>query len=424
MNLAMIKRAIARHRFMKDAPAYREFLEEVRADGDVWCVPQREIASWWEQRQEASLTLDAEGRLDTHLENAVVEVDRTELRIPPFPLDSTSPDQGLPTLGTEFSDPFAREVISHLGYGHMLGSPENDPSLESRAARIQLEELRRSAEKHQRFDEKALDRLRNLLREAHRVKGLPELRIWTLPHRDGRPYRAAVSTRYDVDKAIVNLPAIHALEETFGLRSTVYLRPMGLFYGNREIRNYVAKMRGHEVALHGEFVTTAQSRFGTEEAAAIEEKRTLAELVGAEVEGVCMHGGELRTNTTPRTRDAVEAAGYRYETMYRNGYYLPLHLPTTKGVRRTLSIGQHFADISAAGDRSFPVNLRDNFLTHFRAARAVGGVFVPVMHPLYFGIARYLRYPENVYRLGAFLPVFVARAIQIKSGRNYVNTVE
>lgn len=58
-----------------------------------------------------------------------------------------------------------------------------------------------------------------------------------------------------------------------------------------------------------------------------------------------MHGGELTCNYSGDTRAAVEAAGFRYETMWRNGYYLPLHLPDGEGVMRCLSIGQHWADI-------------------------------------------------------------------------------
>jgi hypothetical protein len=341
--------------------------------------------------------------------------------MPPISLDPTLSQSALPLLSPEVCNPFVREVFGHLGYGHMLGSKGTPAQLDMEHLRLLLEELQDSVRQHQRFDEELLTQLRDVLREVHHSRGLPDLRIWTLPHREGRAYRVAVSTRYDVDKAIVNLPAIHALEQEFDLRSTVYLRPMGLFYGAREIRRYLEEMDGHEVALHGEFVTTAESHFKSEAAAAVREKELLSHLSGQEVEGVCMHGGELRTNTTPRTRDAIEAAGYRYETMYRNRYYLPLHLPQDGTVRKTLSIGQHFADITVPGRAEFPMQLRDSFLNHFHKAAAVGGVFVPVMHPLYFNIGNYLRYPENLWRLAAFLPVFASRILRIKAGRSYVN---
>ena len=93
-------------------------------------------------------------------------------------------------------------------------------------------------------------------------------------------------------------------------------------------------------------------------------------MVGREVAGVCMHGGELRTNTSPRTREAIEQAGYLYETMYRNRYYLPLHLPAEEGVRGTLSIGQHFADITVPGDERFSEALTRAFPHVSTPARA------------------------------------------------------
>lgn len=134
-----------------------------------------------------------------------------------------------------------------------------------------------------------------------------------------------------------------------------------------------------------------------------------------------MHGGELRTNTSPRTRSAIELAGYRYETMYRNRYYLPLHLPTADGVMRTLSIGQHYADITTAGTPSFVPDLRDALASCYDEARAAGGVFVPVMHPLYFDVGHYIRQPRSILRVAAFLPRFVGRVVKMKSGQHYSN---
>ena len=194
-----------------------------------------------------------------------------------------------------------------------------------------------------------------------------------------------------------------------------------MFYGRREIRIYLDRVRDHEIALHGEFVSTAENRFGSETAAAAGEKEFLQDLVGREVSGVCMHGGELRTNTTATTRDAIEEAGYLYETMYRNQYYLPLHLPAEHGVRRTLSIGQHFADISVPGTESFSSGLANAFVEQFSAARMVGGVFVPVMHPLYFDLANYLSHPMNLWRIAAFSPRFLVRVARMKTGQQYSN---
>jgi hypothetical protein len=194
-----------------------------------------------------------------------------------------------------------------------------------------------------------------------------------------------------------------------------------MFYGRREIKRYLQRVGGHEIALHGEFLTSAEERFGDEFAAAIGEKALLEEMVDREVAGVCMHGGELRTNTSPSTRDAVERAGFRYETMYRNRYYLPLHLPTEEGMRQTLSIGQHFADITISGDEHFADNLTEAFLDQYTAARQVGGIFVPVMHPLYFNVGNYARKPTSIFRIVAFMPKFLGRVLRMKSGQHYSN---
>jgi hypothetical protein len=41
------------------------------------------------------------------------------------------------------------------------------------------------------------------------------------------------------------------------------------------------------------------------------------------------------------------------------------------------------------------------FIDRFEEAAAVGGVFVPVLHPLYFDLVHCLCRAENIYRLGA-----------------------
>jgi hypothetical protein len=429
MNPALIQRAIQRHRYMQDRPAYREFLEHVRDQGSTWLVPQAEIAEWWEDRQSAIVRCRYEDGtliLECDLERACVEVDGERVlslpaRIDGFP--SADANLQMPAYDADLCSPFFEEVLGHLGYRHIEASPSlgEDEPLAAASIRPLMEAMLTTARKHQRLPERETGLLRGALREAHQRRGLPDFRLWTLPAEAGRPFLSAVSSRYDVDKAIVNLPQIHDLEESFGLRSTVYLRPLGMFYGGREIRGYLDRVRDHEIALHGEFVSSAEERFGNEMVAATGEKQLLQSLTGREVLGVCMHGGELRTNTTSTTRDAIEDAGYRYETMYRNQYYLPLHLPIENRVRRTLSIGQHFADISVPGTGEFPVGLANAFIEQYSLARGVGGVFVPVMHPLYFDLANYLSHPMNLWRIAAFSPRFLVRVARMKIGQNYSN---
>ena len=144
-------------------------------------------------------------------------------------------------------------------------------------------------------------------------------------------------------------------------------------------------------------------------------------MIGEEVKGICMHGGELRYNVTNNTWKAVEEAEFKYDTMYRNQYYLPLHLPDNDGVRKTLSIGQHFADVGISPGPGFVEDLTERFVYHFNEAEKVGGVVVPVLHPLYFGIGNYIFRPTNIFRLAKFTPNFLATIARMRKGQNYSN---
>lgn len=88
MNLGMLTRAIRRHWYMRDRPAYAEFLQHIDLTGDVWKVSQVEVAGWWERRQRSALTLAVVERgtlnVSCPLEGCVVEVDGAELRTAPF----------------------------------------------------------------------------------------------------------------------------------------------------------------------------------------------------------------------------------------------------------------------------------------------------------------------------------------------------
>ena len=430
MNLGMLQRAITRNRYVRNRSAYRELLAHIETHGDVWKAPQREVAAWWQRRQGATLDLRVaeHGTLEVRcgLEGSVVEIGGNELRVPPF----TSPvSSSLPTGATEITfhcDPadqdFAREIFAHLGYAHVTPVYLNDVAdVKQETLKPIFARLRDMANVHQRYGEEDIAALRAAVRAAHERHGVPELRLWTLPHRDGLPYRVCVSPRFDVDKAIVNMPLIHDLEGSHGMRSTAYVRPCGPFYGAREIGRYLERLGGNEIALHGEFVTTARRRFGDEFKAAAAEKRLLEFITGEEAAGVCMHGGELSYNMSQSTRPAIEAAGFKYETMYRNSYFHPLHLPNGLATLRTLTIGQHFADLNVKPGRDFAEELLASLVDRFSKASAVGGVFVPVLHPLYFDLAHYLANVENLFRLGAYMPRYVADVIRLRRGQRYLN---
>jgi hypothetical protein len=88
---------------------------------------------------------------------------------------------------------------------------------------------------------------------------------------------------------------------------------------------------------------------------------------------------------------------------------------------RTLTIGQHFADLNVKPGRDFAEELLASLVDRFSKASAVGGVFVPVLHPLYFDLAHYLANVENLFRLGAYMPRYVADVIRLRRGQRYLN---
>ncbi|MBN1163198.1 MAG: hypothetical protein JXB45_01330 [Candidatus Krumholzibacteriota bacterium] len=429
MNLGLFRRAISRHRYMRDRPAYRGFLEQINSHPGVWKTSQGIIALWWERRQRSSLRLEIVSpgilRVSSPLSDGAVEIEGKTLAVPPLELPVAKeipPGELTLTYHCPVENaPFWEEVLGHLGYAHLAPARDGKADMPGGSFLPLLGRLRQRAEKHQNYDPHDLRELRELLAGMHRRRGLPDLRMWTLPQRGGKVCRVAVSTRYDVDKAIVNLPAIHELEASYGLRSTVYLRPLGVFYGAREIKRYAGKGAEAEIALHGEFVTTAAERFGDEFRAAREEKKRLEDIVEREVAGVCMHGGELRSNLSPLTHRAVEAAGFKYNTLYRNYYYHPLHLPREGSVDRTLCLGQHYADITAKHGPRFGDELLEAFWEKFTEAEKVGGVFVPVLHPLYFDLFRYLRDPGNLLRLSRFAPRYFLTLGRMKKDQRYSN---
>lgn len=429
MNLGMLQRAILRHRLVKNRAPYEALLAHAAARGDVWFAAQREIAAWWEARGQAALDLRVAEpgvlRVSCALTGAVVEAGGADLRIPPFdlPVAADAPPGAIEIsyhCSSMYQD-FAREIFTHLGYGHVSPAYLDDVAdIRTAALDPPLRKLCETAAAHQCYGAEEIAAVRAAVRAAHERRGIPELRIWSLPHRDGSPCRAALSPRFDVDKAIVNMPLIHELEGKYGARSTAYVRPCGRFYGAREIRSYLEVLGANEIALHGEFVTTS-GRFGDEFKAAAGEKRLLEYITGAEAAGVCMHGGELNSNITENTRMAIEGAGFKYETVYRNGYFHPLHLPAGVIPMRTLSIGQHFADLNVAPGPAFERELERALVERFEQAAAAGGVFVPVLHPLYFDLGRYLSRVENLFRLASFMPGYFASIARMRRGKSYLN---
>lgn len=428
MNPRMILRAIDRHRSMLDLKGYEIFLEDMAREERVWRVTQRDFARWWIRREAAVVRfkLQADGVLvESDLSDACIQCEDGRVVSLPTVLPGEVIDERRPVIEVEprFVD-IARRLCRHFGCGHIeiRAGADRDPiglSLTS-----VLEGFGRASRDAKRYPEDRLDAVRQALIEASARAGFPWVCIWGLPAADGRPYRCAFSPRFDVDKAIVNMPRIAALQNRFDVVGTFYLRPVGLFYGAREIERWRHSIPGNELALHGEFVTTAETMQGTESEAARHEKQKLERLLGEHVVGVCIHGGELRTNLSPRTAAAIDEAGFEYETTsYDRPYTRPFYMPNEDAThwRTALTMIRQQDDVTVPLTSDFPTEMARRFRRDLDVAIEQGGVFVPTMHPLYFGVGNYLRYPENVARLIGFVPVFLRRAMQMKSGNVYVN---
>ncbi len=398
MNLGNLQRSFLRYRNVKSRLPYEAFLRHVDAHGGAWKATQRGVAEWWEARGAAGLDLRVVERgtlrVSCALKDAVVEIEGKELRSLPvtLPVSSDLPP-GAIEIGyhcASMNQDFAREIFGHLGYGHVASAYLDDVAdVKMAALEPLLARLRETANARRRYGEEDVASLRAAVRAAHAKRGLPELRLWTLPQRDGRSYRVCVSPRFDVDRAIVNMPLIHELEARYGIRSTAYLRPCGPFYGAREIGRYARSAGAGEIALRGEFVTTSR-RFGDEIKAAAGEKQLLELLAGRDVAGVCVRGGAAGGDFSANTHPAIEAARFRYETTHRAGYFHPLHLPSGMKPMRTLSIGRHCADLDLEPGPDFRRELEKSLVDGFEQAAAAGGVFVPVLHPIFFDLIHYL----------------------------------
>ena len=418
MNLGKLRRVVRRHRYMRDGPAYAAFLQHIDGWRDVWKATQGEVTAWWNRRQSSKISLSVTGggslRVEAALEECVIEVDGVELRVPPFECGTPTAQPAGPvsiTYDAGVREAFlVPEVLGHLGCGHLLPAPAGArPDVAASDLAEILTALCRSSATRCRYDEHDIEKLKRIIADAHHRRGLPALRIWPLPHRSRRPYRVCVSPRHDVDRAIVNLPAINELEARHGVRSTAYLRPMGYFYGKKDIARYCATDLAAEVALHGEFVTTSRTRFPDEFAAARGEKAALQLVTKREVPGVSIHGGEFASNSTRRTRDAIEGAGFLYETLDSDAYHHPLHLVTGQTVRRTLTIGRQWSDIGTELAPGFGETLLRALVERFHLAAAVGGIFVPVFHPIYFDLRNYFRRPSNLLRIATVTPTLLMR---------------
>ena len=428
MNLSHLSRAIQRPRYMDDEVAYTALLEHAATRSGVWYATQSEYMEFWAARERSSLSVIPEASGPVLVGDAsglAVEIEGQEKR--PLPVAVAGVDRAkFERLGYswEGDDSELKSVLRHLGYGH-VGRTSPDRAIVARSA---LEDLLSRLWVHrvnaEIYNWQVLEEIRKLLAEAHNSVGLPDVRLWTLPVVEGKVSEVCLSPRFDVDKAVVTVPWIRAIEAEYGVRSTFYLRPVGPFYGRAEVVKYASSADVAELALHGEFMTSAERWRVDEIEAARLEKNMLSEWTGQDVHGVCMHGGELRSNQSAITPEAIDRNGFAYETSaYWIDYYHAMRARYRGQLRATPTLHRHVMDVTVPLNADFGKTLARHFVEGFERARACGGVFVPSMHPLYFGLGRYLKHPKSLARIVGFLPVFMARAATMKHGQVFANKV-
>ena len=149
-----------------------------------------------------------------------------------------------------------------------------------------------------------------------------------------------------------------------------------------------------EIGLHGEFVTNVR-QYGDEFEAAIAEKAHIEALIGRPVLGVCMHEGELTSNTTKDTPDVVQKADLLYDTTPNMKYYLPFKKIINGQLSKSYSLIHPTGDIKMPVSRKYNQVFYEKVVAKMNEIYDYNGVFVLMLHPIYFGFFRYLCNPIN-----------------------------
>jgi hypothetical protein len=296
--------------------------------------------------------------------------------------------------------------------------------------------------RRQRLSEAKMASLRQLVIDKLASRCLPLLRLWYHPRRGGHVIRAVFSPRFDVDRAITNIPRIRALECRYGASSTLYIRPFGPFYEGRAIQRLARAPWCSELALHGEFLTHAR-RFGDEFGAARAEKAQLEDLAQCSVLGVSMHGGELTTNRSSNTDAAMANAGFVYDTTPSSGdYNFPFKKMVNGRLVDTYNLPCVLSDIRLSPFASQQKKLNDKIVSYYATTSREQlmalfdtnqsksmyehivskmdeiynrhGVFVLLLHPVYFGFFTYLGHPKNWQYLAKYFINYAKQAFKTR----------
>jgi hypothetical protein len=477
-KLVQILPFLARNLVTNEARPYARALAQIRQRPDVWTPSQGEYVAWWQAREQADLEVaivDGQCHVFLSLENGVIErfpADSVTEAGPDWPARDFVTTARVPCPETTHRGPvwvtidggvhkkeLLIELLRREGILNLRTGSEGAFVLSQEDVGSLLDEVEaRMNRPHMASFEEQAGQLLQIVRHKLATRGLPLFRAWYHPRLDGTVVRAVFTVRLDVDRAISNLPRIRAIETKHDVSSTFYIRLDCPFYSERAVRKLATKPWCSELALHGEFVTHATTH-GDEVAAARADKSRLETLIGRTVTGVSMHGGEMTSNKSRHTSEAIERAGLGYDTTmgatkhlfpFRgisyeggesgqgpsgvrvNGYHtLPLGLGDYgllpfKPVRRYID-GRLVRNHTLAGFlRQVPGSWRNHKRVFYEAIMAKmeavyqgNGVFLLVLHPSYFGFLAYLVRPRNILRVLAFLPAYLGKRESRRRGRGH-----
>jgi hypothetical protein len=423
MNLGLLKRVADRALSIRFHAPYEKFLCAVSERGDAWVVSQGEYILWWQQRASSDLKITVSNRVYhvmTDLSNAVIENYPDDFHI--------SPELTIPCPNSSFEGPVLitidkklkqkelfKEALRREGIlnytegsnGEFFYSKEVSPDLDEMAFALKQSDME--------LFHQSIIKIRQRIIERLAQRGLSLLRIWYHPCIDNRIIKVVISPRYDVDKAIANMPRIWDLEHKYQASSTAHLRPFGPFYSQRKIKDIIRHPTCPEIALHGEFVCHA-SRFGGLLEATAAEKKKLEEITGREVLGVSLHGGELVEVKTMEAHDTVPKAGFLYDASMRSApYYFPYRLQKEdETFEITYRMHVNFGDIRIPYSERYTEDFYNEAMHQVRIASKYNGILVMMLHPVYFDFWSYLFNFENLVRLFTFLPIYLNRLARAK----------
>jgi hypothetical protein len=407
MKWKQLKRTLGRHLMLRNYRAYERILKYIKARGDIWMTSQGEYMIWWQKRERATLRVtvsDGVCKAESCLENAVFER---------FPGEFTS--SGVVECGecSFYGDVWLTvdsaiektdlliEILKREGILNFRLAREGEVFLSSEEVAPLLFEIDAKLRERRRLFEADISAVRQLIVDKLAERGLPLLRIWYHPIIDGTIIKAVFSPRYDVDRAITNVARIRRLEQKYGVKSTLYLRAFCPFYSDEDIQALASSAWCTEIGLHGEFARNAR-RYGGERSAAKAEKEHLEGLIGRPVIGLCMHGGELNSNVSEDTLEIVEKVGFLYDTTPGMGYYLPYRPVVDGQIGRTYGLNHAFGDIKVPSGQNYEREFYRKVLEKMAEVCERNGIFVLILHPVYFGFLPYLVHPKNLVRLVEF----------------------